>query len=227
MALVLLGAVACTGTQPDATAPKFVLKPTGDADLDALQRLAVEAPLDELFAHAAIFQSLRTSPYPKDPILWHGVDRMTREIIDNKNRRVDPLIVGSLIQAIAGTARPADDSLRDRIPALRARKLELEATGDAVLDELRRLVRYAPIEEFLQHAPRFLATRNTSYPQDANLWMGVWRMARAVSDGRAESLDKQTLESIAAAIEGDRRPESPSLREFLPTLKLKAAVAPR
>lgn len=116
-----LGAAATA--QPDAGAEPD-LAPSGDAELDYWRNLAVKAPLDELFAKAAVFLSTRVSTYKDDPILWQGVDRMTKEIIENPARRVDEADIGIIITQIEGVAHPVEPSLRDRLPALRARKAE-------------------------------------------------------------------------------------------------------
>ncbi len=112
------------GKHPGSPAPaaEIKLEPSGDIELDALRRLAVQAPIDELFENWLTFMDLRISPYSKDEILWKGVERMTLEIVNNPARRVDPMLLGVLINTIEGTARPASPSLREHLPALRLRK---------------------------------------------------------------------------------------------------------
>ncbi len=107
-----------------AKAPEFDLSPSGDIELDELRRLAVKAPLDELFERGLLFLSSRVAPYKDDVILWHGVDRMSKEILDNPARRVEPSVGAVIIAQIEGTARPAEPSLRDRVPELRKRLAE-------------------------------------------------------------------------------------------------------
>lgn len=103
---------------------EFETSPSGDAEFEELRRLAVEAPLDELFEWAPNFLHERTARYTFDEVLWVGVDRLTREIIENPGRRVNYTIIGVLINQIEGTGRPAGPSLRDRIPLLRTRMQE-------------------------------------------------------------------------------------------------------
>ncbi|MBL8753297.1 MAG: hypothetical protein JNK15_08360 [Planctomycetes bacterium] len=105
-----------------APAAEIKLEPSGDAELDALRRLAVQAPLDELFAKWTFFMDLRTAPYSQDVILWKGVERMTLEIVNNPDRRVDPMLIATLISTIGGTGHPDTPSLREHLPALRLRK---------------------------------------------------------------------------------------------------------
>jgi hypothetical protein len=103
----------------DAELPK-----SGNAELDQLRHLAVKAPLDDLFAKALYFMSTRARSYQKDEILWRGVERMSREVIDNPARNVDQIIIGLILTNIEGTAHPSDPSLRELVPALRVRREE-------------------------------------------------------------------------------------------------------
>lgn len=120
------GATDASGTLPPekpTTPEEIVLKPSGDIELDELRRLAVKAPLDDLFAKAPLFLSLRLD-YQKDEILWLGIARIATEIVNNPQRRVAPLTIEAIITTIGGTARPASPSLHDLVPALRARKAQ-------------------------------------------------------------------------------------------------------
>src|SRR5262245_35073736 len=54
------------------------------------------------------------------------------------------------------------------------------STGDAKLDELRRLAVTAPIEELVAEHLDFVWWRERHYPNDAVLWQGVSRLAREV-----------------------------------------------
>ena len=100
------------------------LPKSGDVELDELRRLAVKAPLDELFAKGMMFLSHRVKSYQTDAILWQGVDRMSKEIIENPTRRVDQIMIASVIGQIDGEARPSSPSLRERVPQLRIRREE-------------------------------------------------------------------------------------------------------
>jgi hypothetical protein len=107
----------------DASAEQELPK-SGDHELDQLRWLAVKAPLDELFAKAPVFLSTRVSTYKNDEILWKGVERMTREIVDNPGRAVDQMHIAVIIGQIEGTARPTRPSLREFVPTLRQRREE-------------------------------------------------------------------------------------------------------
>jgi hypothetical protein len=117
---------AANGQAVDASAEQELPK-SGDHELDQLRWLAVKAPLDELFAKAPVFLSTRVSTYKNDEILWKGVERMTREIVDNPSRRVDPAVIGFIITQINGTAHPSKPSLGERVPRLRERLSEERA----------------------------------------------------------------------------------------------------
>jgi hypothetical protein len=101
----------------DAELPK-----SGDAELNQLRHLAVKAPLDDLFAKAMLFLSARVRAYPKDEILWQGVERMSRELVANEGRVVDQMVILVITGQIEGTARPPEPSLRDLVPVLRERR---------------------------------------------------------------------------------------------------------
>jgi hypothetical protein len=102
------------------------LKTSGDAELDYWRQVAVKAPLDELFAKGVMFLSVRVSDYPKDPVLWQGVERMIAEVIGNESRVVDEGLVGFLASQVISSARPAEPSLREFVPVLRARREALK-----------------------------------------------------------------------------------------------------
>jgi len=60
------------------------LEPTGDADLDELRRLAVEAPIEELIEKKAGFVDLLRQAYPTDEIGWRGIDRLAQAAIEGE-----------------------------------------------------------------------------------------------------------------------------------------------
>ena len=57
---------------------------------------------------------------------------------------------------------------------------ELATSGDAELDELRRLAVKAPIEELVQRRLFFVTTLVNAYREDQVLWRGVGRLCDAV-----------------------------------------------
>jgi len=113
---------SATAAQQPAAEPD--LEKSGDVELDELRRLAVKAPLDELFEKAPLFLHDRVSTYKHDDVLWRGVDRLSKEIIENSGRRVDYAVIGLIINQIEGTARPSSPSLTERVPLLRTRLQE-------------------------------------------------------------------------------------------------------
>jgi len=113
------------GKAADASSPAGAsgndaeLKTTGDAELDYWRRLAVQAPLDELFEKAVPFLTARVSTYKFDDVLWRGVARLTSEIIDNPDRRIDFMVIEMVIGQIEGPAHPASPGLRLILDVLR------------------------------------------------------------------------------------------------------------
>lgn len=57
---------------------------------------------------------------------------------------------------------------------------ELAPSGDADLDELRRLAVKAPIEELVKHDLMFLTMTTRTYRRDRVLWRGMARLADQV-----------------------------------------------
>jgi hypothetical protein len=68
---------------PSSAPPPPPARPSsGDALLDELRRLAVDAPLDELLAWRLMFLMELGSTYRNDPLLWRGVERMCQATLD-------------------------------------------------------------------------------------------------------------------------------------------------
>lgn len=100
------------------------LPKSGDIELDQLRWLAVKAPLDELFEKGSLFLGKRVGTYKTDAILWRGVERMSRELIVNQARQVEPMLITAIIGQIEGPAHPPEPSLQELLPALRLRRDE-------------------------------------------------------------------------------------------------------
>jgi RNA polymerase sigma factor (sigma-70 family) len=101
------------------------LKTSGDAELDYWRKVALNAPLDELFEKAGMFLYVRVTDYPRDEILWSGVERLARELVENSRRIIDEGPMLMIIGQIEGPARPAEPSLRDLVSALRSKHKEM------------------------------------------------------------------------------------------------------
>ncbi len=110
---------------PSAPAVEPELKPSGDAQLDMLRKLAVKAPLDDLFANALYFLDMRVSTYPKDEVLWLGVERLARELVSNAARKTSEAVLLQIIGQIEGVAHPVQPSLREFAQPLRVRRQQL------------------------------------------------------------------------------------------------------
>ncbi|MBL8727224.1 MAG: hypothetical protein JNM25_02255, partial [Planctomycetes bacterium] len=83
---------------------------------------------------------------------------------------------------------------------------ELEPTGDADLDELRRLAVKAPIEELLAKRLVFLNCLFEDYPRDRILWSGARRIAEALVAGR-EIPDRRLYARFLAQVIESNDPE--------------------
>ena len=60
------------------------LKPTGNAELDEVRRLAVKAPIEELMGKAMQFLMTVNQDFPTDRIAWRGVDRIAAYVVANE-----------------------------------------------------------------------------------------------------------------------------------------------
>lgn len=97
---------------------------------------------------------------------------------------------------------------------------ELEPTGDADLDELRRLAVKAPIEELLAKRLVFLVNMSRHYRDDRILWRGFDRLVDVALHGGGVPDDRLFGRILAQTIElGDpdfrtpRLPLAPALRK--------------
>ena len=95
------------------------LKPTGDADLDELRRLAVKAPIEELLQHRMTFVGCLVAEYPDDAFLWRGADRLCEAVVDGvriEQRQVFALV---LKETIEGSKSQHAAPLQKWVPELR------------------------------------------------------------------------------------------------------------
>ena len=95
-------------------------RPTGDVLLDELQRLAVEAPIEELAARYAFILSFIPSTYPRDAVLWRGAGRLAEYVIATERLHDRRTVAQWLAQVIESGDPVAAASLRSRISQLRA-----------------------------------------------------------------------------------------------------------
>lgn len=94
----------------------------------------------------------------------------------------------------------------------------LASTGDAQLDELRRLAVKAPLEELLERGLDFLIDRVRIYPTDEILWLGVSRIARAIV-AKPEAFDRSLILLTRGTIQDGNPPEKLRLDDLLPELR--------
>jgi hypothetical protein len=120
--------VANASTEPKLAAPvvEEELKTSGDAELDYWRKVALKAPLDELFEKAPMFLHVRVTDYPKDEVLWRGFERIVIEIRDNPARSVGEGLLAALASHIEGTSTSFSPSLREHVSMLRDRRKALK-----------------------------------------------------------------------------------------------------
>ena len=129
-------------------------------------------------------------------------------------------VVGSAAGGLFGySAGAAAETSAVAAPAV-APAPQLPSTGDADLDELRRLAVKAPIEELLEQRLVFLANMSREYRGDQILWRGFDRLVEVVLHGEGVSDDRLLGRLLAQIIEfGDpdfrtpRLPLAPRLRQ--------------
>jgi hypothetical protein len=213
-----------------------VITATGDAQLDDLHRLAVLAPIEELLERHLDFCYLRDKQYREDAILWRGVARLAKAVLKDarmENRRILAKIVAAEIEL--GGDPPPELGLRHYLPALKwigqgygapipfsagaNDAAKLSSTGNAELDELRRLAVVAPLEELLGQHVHFLMLRDRHYRDDEILWRGVERLASLTI--REPTLQNRRLlaKMVAGSIENGQPPASLGLHQLLTDLK--------
>jgi len=90
---------------------------TGDAELDELRRLAVKAPIEELVRLGVAFCRKRDISYPSDAILWRGIDRLARHLVQDPSA-VDRSLLLVVCATIERGSPPAELRLDGVLPEL-------------------------------------------------------------------------------------------------------------
>ncbi|MFT4839749.1 MAG: hypothetical protein ACI8UD_000204 [Planctomycetota bacterium] len=111
------GSLSVSGQPDDPFAE--ALKPTGDADLDALRNLAANGSIDELVAKWLPVLSAVNDTYPEDVTLWFGARRICDEVIRNERIRNRRQIARWAIQVITYATSNSANELRPLLNALR------------------------------------------------------------------------------------------------------------
>ena len=96
---------------------------------------------------------------------------------------------------------------------------EQASSGDADLDELRRLAVKAPIEELVKHRLVFVNATFADYPKDATLWKGINRLAEFVLSDSAMDDKRKFANALAGVIEQADIAVSRELRQLAPKLR--------
>lgn len=111
---------ACAFAARRAALHADALAPTGDAELDQLRRLAVDGSDAQLVQHRLLFVASTFSHYGRDPVLWHGIGRLSELVV------VDDAFPdrARFARALAGVVERADapcaEPLQRRVQALRS-----------------------------------------------------------------------------------------------------------
>lgn len=92
-------------------------------------------------------------------------------------------------------------------------------TGNAELDELRRLAVSAPIEELVNMYGKFMWLRDLNYVTDEVLWKGVGRLADEALKNTQLRDRRDIAALVAASIEQGDPPTALNLKQWLPQLK--------
>ncbi len=103
----------------------------------------------------------------------------------------------------------------------------LEPSGDATLDELRRLAVKAPIEELVAQSSLFLGLRSRDYRDDQTLWQGLNRLANEVIDNPNHRLSRSTVVVLRNQIEGQDWPPELNLKNKLRALRTRLEAMKR
>lgn len=96
---------------------------------------------------------------------------------------------------------------------------DLATSGDAELDELRRLAVKAPIEELVQRRLVFINMLTKVYPKDATSWRGIGRLADEVLSSRPFDDRRTFARWLAQVIEGAHPAMTSELRSYIPLLR--------
>ncbi|MEZ6036568.1 MAG: hypothetical protein R3F29_03750 [Planctomycetota bacterium] len=97
---------------------------------------------------------------------------------------------------------------------------ELVSSGDALLDELRRLATKAPIEELIEKRDDFVRHLYKTYPRDVIAWKGIGRLAEASLSGAAIADRRIFSRYLAQVIAGSDSAVRPEYEHYVDPLRL-------
>lgn len=124
------------------------------------------------------------------------------------------LLVGTAVGGACGYSLGAQNSTGERGDS----ETERKSSGDALLDELRRLAVDAPVAELVEHGIRFCYHRDAQYRDDGILWRGIERIAKHIA-ANPGTVDRGLLLVVTATIERGAPPASLQLDALLPNLR--------
>jgi hypothetical protein len=126
-------------------------------------------------------------------------------------------VLGTACGYSLGAASPTNSGPND--PAQLGAPIEPPKTGNAELDDLRRLAVVAPIEELVARSRYFLMARDITYRDDDVLWRGVARLANEALTNQALSRRAEIAGFTAGSIDKGNPPPALRLKDLLPELK--------
>ena len=96
---------------------------------------------------------------------------------------------------------------------------DLASSGDADLDELRRLAVKAPIEELVKHRATFLTYISRTYRRDSILWRGVDRLVDEILNNDRFPERAMAAQTLAQVIDLSDAGVAESLRKRITQLR--------
>lgn len=97
-----------------------VLRPSGNAELDDLRRLAVEAPIEELTRRGPEFIAAFNRNFSDDAILARGVRRLAERVVSDDAVPARLTLARFLVRTAKVGAAARDDALIGLLPRLEA-----------------------------------------------------------------------------------------------------------
>ena len=96
------------------------IAPSGNAELDDLRRLAVEAPIEELAGRYVEFLLGRERGYPNDSVLVRGVVRLANHVLAHEELSDRSIRAKTVLRAMGVGAAVGSPALKHLAPRLEA-----------------------------------------------------------------------------------------------------------
>lgn len=109
-------------TQGQQAAPGDDYEPSGDVELDELRRLAVKAPIEELYQKRVPFTLAVANDYRRDRFLWRGIERLGNVVaadVGIADRRMAAKLIAQIIELAEPVYRERYGPLAKQLRAIR------------------------------------------------------------------------------------------------------------